>query len=108
MTDHLADHELAAFLTDDPALRTDPRVSPLREPDLAGLPAAIVITCEHDPLRDQGEAYAERLRAAGVPVRQRREARMVHNFLLWDTISPACAAAGDRVADDLAAALSPA
>lgn len=92
----------------DPALRTDPRVSPLREPDLAGLPAAIVITCEHDPLRDQGEAYAERLRAAGVPVRQRREARMVHNFLLWDTISPACAAAGDRVADDLAAALSPA
>ncbi|HMH91730.1 MAG TPA: alpha/beta hydrolase [Streptosporangiaceae bacterium] len=90
----------------DPALRTDPRVSPLREPDLAGLPAAIVITCEHDPLRDQGEAYAGRLRAAGVPVRARREAGMVHNFLLWDTISPACAAAGDRVADDLAAALS--
>jgi acetyl esterase len=89
----------------DPALRTDPRVSPLREPDLAGLPAAIVITCEHDPLRDQGEAYAGRLRAAGVPVRARREAGMVHNFLLWDTISPACAAAGDRVADDLAAAL---
>jgi acetyl esterase/lipase len=89
----------------DPARRTDPRVSPLREPDLAGLPAAIVITCEHDPLRDQGEAYAERLRAAGVPVRARREAGLVHNFLLWDTISPACAAAGDRVADDLAAAL---
>jgi acetyl esterase len=89
----------------DPALRAGPRVSPLREPDLAGLPAAIVITCEHDPLRDQGEAYAERLRAAGVPVRARREAGMVHNFLLWDTISPACAAAGDRVADDLAAAL---
>ena len=89
----------------DPARRTDPGVSPLREPDLAGLPAAIVITCEHDPLRDQGEAYAERLRAAGVPVRARREAGLVHNFLLWDTISPACAAAGDRVADDLAAAL---
>ena len=92
----------------DPALRTDPRVSPLREPDLAGLPAAIVITCEHDPLRDQGEAYADRLQAAGVPVRRRREAGLVHNFLLWDTISPACAAAGDRVADDLAAVLRPA
>jgi acetyl esterase len=90
----------------DPALRADPRVSPLREPDLSGLPAAVVITCEHDPLRDQGEAYAERLRAAGVPVRARREPGMVHNFLLWDTISPACMAAGDRVADDLAAALS--
>ncbi|HMG62238.1 MAG TPA: alpha/beta hydrolase [Streptosporangiaceae bacterium] len=89
----------------DPALRTDPRVSPLREPDLARLPAAVVITCEHDPLRDQGEAYAGRLRAAGVPVRARREPGMVHNFLLWDTVSPACAAAGDRVADDLAAAL---
>jgi acetyl esterase len=89
----------------DPALRADPRVSPLREPDLAGLPAAVVITCEHDPLRDQGEAYARRLAAAGVPVTQRREAGLVHNFLLWDLISPACAAAGDRAADDLAAAL---
>jgi acetyl esterase len=91
----------------DPALRADPRVSPLREPDLAGLPPAVVITSEHDPLRDQGEAYAERLEAAGVPVRRRREAGLVHNFLLWDLISPACAAAGDRVADDLAAALRP-
>jgi acetyl esterase len=89
----------------DPALRAGPRVSPLREPDLAGLPAAIVITCEHDPLRDQGEAYAERLRAAGVPVTLRREAGLVHNFMLWDLVSPACAAAGDRVADDVAAAL---
>jgi acetyl esterase len=89
----------------DPALRASPRVSPLRVPDLAGLPAAIVITCEHDPLRDQGEAYAERLRAAGVPVTLRREAGLVHNFMLWDLVSPACAAAGDRVADDVAAAL---
>lgn len=71
------------------------------------LPAAIVITCEHDPLRGQGEASAERLREAGVPVTARREQGMIHNFMILDTISPACAAAADRVAADLKAALSP-
>ena len=90
----------------DPAMHTDPRVSPLYAPDLSGLPTAIVITCEHDPLRDQGEAYAERLRQAGVPTVLRREPGMVHNFMLWDIVSPACAAAADRVAADLAAALT--
>ena len=90
------------------ALRADPRVSPLREPDLSGLPAAVVVTCEHDPLRDQGEAYSRRLEEAGTPVTLRREAGMVHNFLLWDLASPACAAAGDRVADDVRRLLAPA
>jgi acetyl esterase len=89
----------------DRSLLTDPQVSPLFAPDLSGLPAAIVITCEHDPLRDQGEAYAERLQQAGVPVTARREPGLTHNFMLWDTVSPACAAAGDRVAADLKAAL---
>ena len=84
---------------------TDPRVSPLFAPDLTGLPTAFVITGEHDPLRDQGEAYAGRLREAGVSTTVRREQGMVHNFMLWDTISPACAAAADRVAADLAASL---
>jgi len=91
----------------DPAMLADRRVSPLYEPDLSGLPAAIVVTCEHDPLRDQGEAYARRLTEAGVPTTLRREAGMVHNFLLWDTISPACAAAADRIAADLHTALGP-
>jgi acetyl esterase len=89
----------------EPAMRTDPRVSPLYAPELAGTPTTIVVTCEHDPLRDQGEAYAARLAAAGVPTTVRREAGMVHNFMLWDLISPACAAAADRVAADVAAAL---
>ena len=91
----------------DPSMVTDPRVSPLFVPDLSGLPAAIVITNEHDPLRDQGGAFAERLREAGVPTTARREQGMVHNFMLYDTISPACAAAADRVAADLKATMSP-
>ncbi len=90
----------------DSTMLTDPRVSPLFATELAGLPASIVITCEHDPLRDQGEAFAERLRAAGVHTMLRREPGLVHNFLLWDTISPACAEAGDRIADDLARSLA--
>ncbi len=85
----------------DYARRLDPRVSPLRAETLRGLCRTIVVTCEHDPLRDQGEAFAQRLRDEGVPVVMRREAGMVHNFLLWDLMSPACAAAGERVAEDL-------
>ena len=85
----------------DPQRRTDPRVSPLREPDLGGLAPAVIVTCEHDPLRDEGDAYARRLRDAGGRVAHRTEADMIHGFLTFDTVSPAAAAAGERFFADV-------
>ena len=69
-----------------PADRTDPRVSPLRG-KLAGLPPAFVVTCEFDPLRDEGIAYAEALAAAGVPVEQLKARGHFHSsFTMVDVV----------------------
>jgi acetyl esterase len=78
----------------DQARWSDPGVSPLHAPDLSGLPGALIITAEHDPLRDESEAYARRLREAGVAVELRREPGLIHGFMTLDDISPACAEIG--------------
>jgi len=67
--------------------REDPRVSVLRAPDLAGLAPAYLTTAGFDPLRDEGEAYAARLREAGVPVVLRRHPGLIHGFANMTAIS---------------------
>jgi acetyl esterase/lipase len=62
----------------DPDVRDDPRIAPLRASDLSGLPPAIVISAEFDPLRDEGEAYAEALAAAGVSTQHLRARGHTH------------------------------
>jgi acetyl esterase/lipase len=62
--------------------RTDPRVSPLLARTLAGLPPAMIVTCEFDPLRDEGDAYATALADAGVPVQHVRAEGQIHSSIL--------------------------
>ncbi|TMQ91055.1 alpha/beta hydrolase [Actinomadura soli] len=88
----------------DGADPSDPRLAPLRAPDLAGAAPATVITAECDILRDEAEAYARRLAEAGVPVELRRYDGVVHAFFLLPEIFDAGAEAIDFAVRRLRAA----
>ena len=85
----------------DPAARANPYASPLRATDLSGLPPAYIVSAEHDPLRDEVFAYADRLRAAGVPVEHRHYPEEIHAFFtfvnLLDDADKAVAEAGAAI-----------
>ena len=72
---------------------SDPRASPLLASDLTGMPRAYIAIAAHDPLRDEGLAYAERLRAAGVPVTVALHRRQPHAFADFAGVIPTARAA---------------
>jgi acetyl esterase len=85
----------------------DWRVSPMRAPDLGGLPRTLVVTAEHDPLRDQGEAFARRLAECGVEARCVRGTGLFHGFFgLHALVEPARPVWDDAIVT-LRAALAP-
>jgi len=83
----------------------DPGHSPLRAADLANLPPALLVTCGFDPLRDEGEAYAEALKKAGNQVTTWREPGLLHGFLHMAQVSPTASRALSRIAIELRALL---
>jgi acetyl esterase len=87
----------------DPADHADPEASPLLAEDLSGLPPASVVIAEYDPLRDEGLAYAERLREAGVPVALHVYDDQTHAFFTFPTLLSGGREAIEQVAADLQA-----
>jgi acetyl esterase len=87
--------------TPDAGTRKNVDASPLQAADLSGLPPAIVLTAEHDPLRDEGEAYAAKLRDAGVPTVHRRFDGQMHGFFTMVNVLPGAAAGMDFVVEQL-------
>lgn len=96
------EHDLRHYLSAS-ADADDPRISPLKAAELAGLPPASIHTAECDPLRDEGRLYADRLHAAGVPVRYCCHAGMIHLFYGLGAVIPSAAAAYRTIGADIRA-----
>ena len=79
--------DLADYLPEG-ADTADVRISPLRALNVKGLPAAIIHTAEYDPMRDEGNAYARKLLAAGVAVEHVCHDGMIHNFHAMGVVLP--------------------
>ena len=104
LTDALMDVFESSYLVGDEN-RTDPRLSPLHG-DVTGLPPAYLVTAGFDPLRDEGEAYARKMSAAGVKVSFHREAGLVHSFASMVGYGTSAPAAMRRAARALRKGLS--
>lgn len=89
----------------DPARRDDPYAAPLRAADLARLPPAAVHVAGYDPLRDEGRAYGQALRAASVATEIRCFDTLIHGYLQMATVSAAAAAASEAAVAALRDAL---
>jgi acetyl esterase len=81
--------QCVGFYLASPADATNPYASPLLASDLTGLPPALVMTMEFDPLRDEGEAYGRRLQDAGVPTTIRRWDGQFHGSMAMSKLMPA-------------------
>ena len=99
------EHDLRHYLGPE-ADRADPRVSPLRAPGVMNLPPTVIHTAEFDPLRDEGAAYAERLRAAGVKITYRCHPGMIHLFYGLGALIPYAGAAFGLMGADVRALMA--
>lgn len=99
------EHDLRYYLPPG-SDRADPRVSPLRAADVRGLPPTCVHTAEYDPLRDEGAAYAERLRSAGVASTYRCHPGMIHLFYGLGALIPYASNAIELMGADMRSLLA--